>query len=150
MKKIKALLSKHKEWLLYIVFGVGTTAVSFITFALLESLWGEELYLVSNGLAWIAAVAFAYITNKLWVFESKSWHPAVLWREIPSFLGARVLSFAIEEVGLWVMIELLNFASFSLTVISVTFSGSFIAKLLLTVIVVILNYFFSKLFIFKK
>ena len=150
MEKIKALIAKYKELLLYLVFGVSTTVVNFVAFALFQALLGERLYLISNGLAWFAAVVFAYVTNKLWVFESKSWQPAVLWREIPSFLGARVLSFVIEEVGLLVLIEGLRFDLFSLTALGITVGGTLIAKLLLAVIVVILNYFFSKLFIFKK
>lgn len=150
MEKIKALIAKNKELLLYLVFGVSTTVVNFVAFTLFQALLGERLYLISNGLAWFAAVVFAYVTNKLWVFESKSWQPAVLWREIPSFLGARVLSFVIEEVGLLVLIEGLRFDLFSLTALGITVGGTLIAKLLLAVIVVILNYFFSKLFIFKK
>lgn len=150
MKKIKDLLVKYKELLLYVFFGAGTTLVNFLAYALFQALLGERLYLLSNALAWIVAVVFAYITNKLWVFESKSWRPAVLWREIPAFLGARVLSFVIEEVGLFVMVDLLKFSAFSLTLAGITLSGSLLAKLLLAVIVVILNYFFSKLVIFKK
>ncbi len=150
MKMIKALIAKYKELLLYLVFGVSTTVVNFLAFALFQIPLGEDLYLLTNGLAWLAAVVFAYITNKLWVFESKSWQPAVLWREIPSFLGARVLSFVIEEVGLLVLVEWLGFASFSMTLLGVTLSGTMLAKLLLAVIVVVLNYLFSKLFIFKK
>lgn len=150
MKTIKLLLLKYKELLLYIVFGGGTTVVNFLVFALFQALLGERMYLFSNGLAWLAAVVFAYITNKLWVFESKSWQPKVLWREIPPFLGARVLSFTIEEVGLFVFLDLLKFNSFSLTLAGITLGGSLITKLILAVIVVMLNYFFSKLFIFKK
>lgn len=150
MKKIKDLLVKYKELLLYVFFGAGTTVVNFLAYALFQTLLGESLYLLSNALAWIVAVVFAYITNKLWVFESKSWRPAILWREIPAFLGARVLSFVIEEVGLFVMVDLLKFSAFSLTLAGITLSGSLLAKLLLAVIVVILNYFFSKLVIFKK
>ncbi len=150
MTKIKSLLIKYKELLLYIVFGGGTTVVNFLAFALFQVLLGESLYLFSNGLAWLAAVVFAYITNKLWVFESKSWQPKVLWREIPPFLGARVLSFVIEEVGLFIFVDLMKFDTISLTMAGITLSGSLLAKLALAVIVVILNYFFSKLFIFKK
>ena len=150
MKKIKLLLLKYKELLLYIVFGGGTTVVNFLVFELFQALLGKHMYLFSNGLAWLAAVMFAYITNKLWVFESKSWQPKVLWREIPSFFGARVLSFAIEEVGLFVFLFLLKFNSFSLTLAGITLGGSSITKLILAGIVVILNYFFSKLLIFKK
>ena len=141
---------KYKELFLYVSFGLGTTGVNFLAFTLFQLLFGESAYLLSNALAWIAAVVFAYVTNKLWVFKSRSWSPAVLWREIPSFLGARGLSFAIEEVGLLVLVEWLSFGAFSASVLGITVSGALIAKLLLTVIVVILNYGFSKMIVFKK
>ena len=150
MKRIKQFVAKHKGLFLYVVFGAGTTLVNFLVFTVFQALLGEGLYLLSNGLAWTAAVVFAYITNKLRVFESKSWRPAVLWREIPSFLGARVLSFLIEEMGLLVLVEWLKFSQFSLTLLDVTINGALIAKILLAGIVVILNYFFSKRIVFKK
>lgn len=150
MKKIKVLFEKYKELLLYIVFGAGTTVVNFLSFSLFQMLLGKDLYLLSNGLAWIAAVVFAYVTNKLWVFESKSWKPGVLWREVLSFVSVRGVSFGIEEVGLLVLVEWLRFGAYSAAILGVTISGAMIAKLLMTVIVVILNYCFSKLVVFKK
>lgn len=141
---------KYKEMFLYVAFGLGTTGVNFLAFTLCQMLFGEDKYLLSNALAWIAAMVFAYVTNKQWVFESRSWSPAVLWREIPSFVGARGMSFAIEEVGLLVLVQWLGFGAFSASVLGITVSGAMIAKLLLTVIVVILNYVFSKMIIFKK
>ena len=111
---------------------------------------GDERYLVSNVIAWFAAVIFAYITNKLWVFESKSWSIKVLLKEIPSFFAARVLSFLIEEFGLYVFVDLLSFNEISLKILSFEIGGELIAKVILAVIVVILNYVFSKLVIFKK
>ena len=150
MKKIKVLFEKYKELLLYVVFGGCTTMVNFLSFSLFQMLLGKDLYLLSNGLAWIAAVVFAYVTNKLWVFESKSWQPGVLWREVLSFVSVRGVSFGIEEVGLLVLVEWLRFGAYSAAILGVTISGTMIAKLLLTVIVVILNYCFSKLVVFKK
>lgn len=85
MKKIKDLLVKYKELLLYVFFGAGTTLVNFLAYALFQALLGERLYLLSNALAWIVAVVFAYITNKLWVLRV---NPGV-----PRYCGGRFLRF---------------------------------------------------------
>ena len=150
MKKIKALFIKYKELIRYAVFGVLTTAVNLVVFRLFNVLLGTDRYLISNVIAWVAAVIFAYITNKLWVFESKSWAPKVLIKEILSFFAARVLSFLIEEAGLYVFVDLLGFRDLSLRIFGLTVGGAMIAKIILAVIVVILNYLFSKLFIFRS
>lgn len=150
MKKIKELILKYKELIVYVIFGGLTTVVNLVVFTLSGMALGDERYLVSNVIAWFAAVIFAYITNKLWVFESKSWSIKVLLKEIPSFFAARVLSFLIEEFGLYVFVDLLSFNEISLKILSFEIGGEFIAKVILAVIVVILNYVFSKLVIFKK
>ena len=139
---------KYKEPILYIFFGAVTTLVNLVVFKLcnLCSLW----YLISNVIAWIAAVAVAYVTNKLWVFESRSWKPAVLRRELPSFVGARVFSLLIEEVGLFLTIDLLGWGAWTGHVFGFSFVGEDICKVIMQVIVMILNYVFSKLVIFKK
>lgn len=150
MKKIKELILKYKELIVYVIFGGLTTVVNLVVFTLSGMALGDERYLVSNVIAWFAAVIFAYITNKLWVFESKSWSIKVLLKEIPSFFAARVLSFLIEEFGLYVFVDLLSFNEISLKFLSFEIGGELIAKVILAVIVVILNYVFSKLVIFKK
>lgn len=150
MKMIKDLIKKYKELIIYVIFGALTTVVNFVVFKIFNVILGNENYLISNVIAWIFAVIFAYITNKLWVFESKSWSGKVLLKEIPSFFSARVLSFLIEEAGLFIFVDLLKFNEFVLDLKFIRFSGEMVAKLILAVIVVILNYFFSKLFIFKK
>ena len=150
MKKIKELILKYKELIVYVIFGGLTTVVNLVVFTLSGMALGDERYLVSNVIAWFAAVIFAYITNKLWVFESKSWSIKVLLKEIPSFFSARVLSFLIEEFGLYVFVDLLSFNEISLKILSFEIGGELIAKVILAVIVVILNYVFSKLVIFKK
>ena len=96
MKTIKELILKYKELIVYVIFGGLTTVVNLVVFTLSGMVLGDERYLISNIIAWFAAVIFAYITNKLWVFESKSWDIRVLLKEIPSFFAARVLSFLIE------------------------------------------------------
>lgn len=150
MQKLKSLLKKYREAILYVIFGGLTTLVNFIVLKLFNMLLGEELYLVSNVIAWLASVIFAYITNKLFVFESKSMAPKVLAREILSFAGARVLSLGIEEAGLWLLVDVCHMDRLTWHVFGFDIGGIMIAKLILAVVVVILNYIFSKLFIFKK
>ena len=150
MKTIKELILKYKELIVYVIFGGLTTVVNLVVFTLSGMVLGDERYLISNIIAWFAAVIFAYITNKLWVFESKSWDIRVLLKEIPSFFAARVLSFLIEEAGLFVFVDLLSFKDISLKILSFELGGELIAKAVLAVIVVVLNYVFSKLVIFRK
>ncbi|MGN0533414.1 MAG: GtrA family protein [Eubacterium sp.] len=147
---MKRLFEKYKELITYVVFGVLTTLVNFVSFWLFNKILGEKLYLLSNIIAWVISVIFAYVTNKLWVFESKSWKPSVVGREIPEFVGARVFSLLIEEGGLWLFVDVLNFDKFGFTLFGFDVTGKLIAKVVLAVIVVILNYIFSKLVIFKK
>lgn len=150
MSKIKALLKKYEELILYVVFGGLTTVVNFVAFWLLNKALGEEIYLVNNVIAWFVSVIFAYVTNKLWVFESKSWAPKILVKEVPEFFAARLFSLLVEEGGLWLFVDKLGFDGFSFTLLGFEITGKIIAKVVLAVIVVILNYFFSKFVIFAK
>lgn len=150
MTKIKELIIKYKELIIYVIFGGLTTVVNLAVFALFGMLLGDEKYLITNAIAWFAAVVFAYVTNKIWVFESKSWSAKVLAKEIPSFFAARVLSFVIEEAGLYVFVDLLSFNELSIKILSFEIGGELIAKALLAVVVVVMNYVISKLVIFKK
>ncbi len=150
MKTINKLFNKYKEVILYVVFGVLTTLVNFIAFWLFTKICGEKLYLLNNAIAWIISVIFAYITNKLFVFESKSFNFKVLMKEISSFVVARLFSFGVEEVGIWLFVDILNFGERSVTIFDFTITGQMVAKILLAVIVVIMNYFFSKFIIFAK
>ena len=90
MDKIKKIL--NRETVLYIIFGVATTVVNYVVFYLLYNvLWNQSHSLAANAAAFVAAVIFAFVVNKLFVFESKSWSADTLKREIPSFLAARIL-----------------------------------------------------------
>lgn len=150
MKKIKILFDKYRELIVYFIFGVLTTVVNLITFHLLNVILGAEQYLVSNIIAWIVSVVFAYVTNKIFVFESKSLNAKVLLREFSSFLSARIFSFAVEEVGLYFLVEAVGLKSYNMSAFGVNITGELISKIILAVIVVILNYVFSKFFIFKN
>ena len=152
MEKIKKLIHAllNKETITYVLFGVLTTLVNLVVFKAFDVVFGGKLYLLTNSIAWVAAVVFAYITNKLFVFESKSWKFDVLKKEIPSFVGARVASYFIEQAGLWFFVELLHFDEKTFDFIVITLSGKMVAKLILGVLVVIINYVLSKFIIFAK
>ncbi len=132
MKNIKLT----KELVLYIVFGALTTVVSFVSYYVCNTMLGIH-YLTSNIISWVLAVLFAYVTNKLFVFESKDLKGKALFREFAAFIVARLISLGIEELGLYLLIGLMH-------------ADKNLSKLIMQVIVVIANYVFSKLFIFKK
>ena len=150
MDKLKKLL--NRETILYIVFGVATTVVNYIVFHLLYNvLWQQNHSLAANAAAFVAAVVFAFVVNKLFVFKSRSWDAATLKREIPSFLGARIGSFGIEEAGLFLAEKVFRLGG----VIAITLGGTAfdwitVVKIALAFVVVALNYVFCKLFVFKK
>ncbi len=150
INKVKSLIIKYKELITYGIFGVATTVVNFVTFRLSGLILGEDLYLLSNIIAWVISVIFAYITNKLWVFESKSLSFEVVMKEVLSFFAARGFSFIVEEVGLFLLVDVAKMSEYSFKALSFELSGQMIAKVILAVIVVVLNYFFSKMVIFKK
>ncbi len=147
---MRNLLQKYKEQLLYLLFGALTTVVSLASYAAANAVLGDEWYLVSNIISWCFAVAFAFVTNKLWVFESKSWESPLIWREVATFVSARVFSLLIEEAGLWLLVDVAGGSDLAITLFGFTFEGDFLAKLLMQVVVVVLNYVFSKFLIFRK
>lgn len=134
---IKELFNKYQEVISYLFFGVLTTVVNYIIYFSLNAILGEDLYLVNNVVAWAGAVIFAFVVNKLFVFKKKSKNSAELIKEMTSFALARLASLGIEEIILFIGMSLLKL------------NGT-IVKLAAQVIVVILNYFFSKFFIFRK
>ena len=149
MSKIKELWLKYKEVILYLVFGVLTTIVSWGSYALFEMSLGTFitdtiiLSSVANVLSWIVAVLFAFITNKLWVFESKSSKGIVVIKELGTFVGSRLLTGVLE----WVGVPLLMLIGLDQDIFGIE---GMLAKVLISVIVVILNYVLSKLLVFRK
>lgn len=148
MRRILDQLKKHREVLLYVVFGGLTTLVNFLVFMLCTALAGQKYYLWNNAIAWIVSVLFAYVTNKLFVFQSKSCATKVIAKELTGFVAARIFSFGVEELGMWLCVDI--WAIGDLTLFTRTITGQMIAKILLAVIVVILNYFFSKFLVFSR
>ena len=133
---IMQLFKKYQQPILYLFFGVCTTAVNIITYYLCA----HPLHLsvvASTCIAWVISVLFAYITNKWWVFESHTLNPGKVWREFVSFVLCRVATFLFNLAALFVMVDLMKMEFF-------------LCKLLISVVVVILNYVFSKILIFTN
>ena len=133
---INELFKKYREIIVYVIVGGVTTVINMVIhFGLVYLTKLDELVIVF--IAWFFAVIFAYIMNKLWVFQSKSFKKDVLVHEIVSFTGARVFSLGVEEL---------------IFLIFVTWLGmdQFIIKMAAAIIVIIMNYVFSKLVIFKN
>lgn len=140
-------LIKYKEMILYIITGGLTTLVNWVVYALctfvLPIQSEEQLVFASNVIAWVTAVLFAYVTNRKWVFESHTTGAKNLLKEFTSFVGARLLTGILEIVGVPALVMIgLNQTLFGIE--------GFIAKILISAIVMVLNYVFSKVFIFKK
>lgn len=133
---MKNLIQKflNKETISYLIFGVLTTVVNIVVFDACNIVMD---YKPANIIAWILAVIFAYITNKLFVFESKSFAPDVLKKEVSTFLFARIVSLIVDMAFMIVAIDFLHM-------------NQLLAKVISNVFVVVINYIFSKLVIFKK
>lgn len=136
-EKIIELYKKYKEIIVYLVFGVLSTVVNFVSYFIFARIIGID-EVVSSGLSWFCAVIFAYITNKLFVFDSKTTTPKELIKEAVTFISCRIVSGIFCDVGTFaVMVKVLRI-------------NDMIAKAITQVMVVIVNYIFSKVIIFKK
>lgn len=135
-KKIKRNLKKYQSLLAYGIFGLFTTAVNIVTynFCYMTVTMSNT---VSNIIAWILAVTFAYLTNKAWVFESRSWKWEVMRKEIPAFISCRLATGVMDLVIMYLSVDVMHWHALVMKAIS-------------NVLVIILNYVFSKLVIFKK
>ena len=144
------MILKHKEFILYTVFGIGTTIVNFVVYWAMLNLIGHDNYLFANVVAWLMSVIYAFITNKLYVFKSPARDFKTVSKEAIEFGGARALSLVFEEIGLFLFLDLASVGEFVLDLAIIQISGAMLVKLLLAVFVIISNYFFSKFIIFKK
>ena len=136
ISKMKAMILQHWEVLSYLIFGVLTTVVNYLVYLPVYNLMGLSAAL-SNAIAWVVAVAFAYLTNKPFVFKSHDWSAKTVIPELTKFVGCRVASGAAETVILLVSVDLLHW------------NGN-LWKLLTSVLVVVMNYVASKLLVFTK
>lgn len=141
----------NRETISYMIFGGLTTLVNYVTFLLFyELLFGRQLSLVANAVAFIISVIFSFFANKLFVFTSKSWAPKVLLREMTTFGMSRLASFCVEEAGLFFCESVLRWNTKTFMLGSIAVDGITAAKLGLSVSVVVMNYAFCKLFVFKN
>ena len=137
MEKIKELYLKYKEIINYLFFGGCATVVNFISFIIPYQIFKID-EIISNIIAWVISVLFAYTTNKLFVFESKKETFKESFKEMITFILGRVFTGAVCDVGTFALM------------IRVLHINEIISKITTQVMVVILNYLISKLIIFKK
>jgi putative flippase GtrA len=133
---VKKLIEKYWNIISYLFFGVLTTAVNYVVYLPCYNLLGLSAA-VSNAIAWVVAVAFAYLTNKPFVFKSYDWSMKTVMPELTKFVACRVGSGVLETGLLLVCVDWLGW------------DGN-VMKLVTSILVVILNYIGSKLLVFKK
>lgn len=136
IKKIKALLEQYKEIVLYLFFGGLTTLVNIVSYFVCTDIF-NIYYLAATAISWALSVAFAYVTNRTWVFTSKKHGLEAILREIVMFVSCRLLSGAMDMAIMFIGVSIIGIPD------SIT-------KFLTQILVVVLNYIFSKVFIFRK
>ena len=134
MSKIVELIKKYKELIVYAIFGVCTTVVNFACYMICVKLNVDVL--VSSVIAWVVSVVFAFLTNRKWVFDSKANTLSGVVKELAKFSSGRVLTQIIDMVILAVFVKMLCY-------------DEAVVKLAANVVVIVLNYVFSKFFVFK-
>lgn len=122
-----------KEVISYLIFGILTTLVNIVVYTICDDVLQIQ-YLISNAIAWFVSVLFAYFTNRKYVFES---HNSSIINELVKFIGARVSTGIMDMLLMWLFVDVLSVQSM-------------ISKIIVNVVVVILNYLFSKLFVFQE
>lgn len=132
--KLIDIIEKNKQPLLYIIFGVLTTAVNIVVYSLGTDIC-QMHYMLANALAWFLSVLFAFVTNKAFVFESRSWRIQIVGKEIGSFFFARLASGVMDMGLMWLLVDVLSVEEM-------------LAKVGVNVLVIIINYVASKLWIF--
>ena len=121
-----------KELFLYVVFGTLTTIVNIVVYFTLEYIGVN--YIISNIIAWFLSVLFAYVTNRIWVFESKS--PNIM-KEMVLFFSGRIFTGVLDTALLYLFVDILTL-------------GNTFSKITVEIIIIILNYLLSKLIVFKE
>ncbi|MBR7008365.1 MAG: GtrA family protein [Ruminococcus sp.] len=134
---------KNREMLMYLFFGVMTTVVSFLTAGIAKylcenaGLGKSAVSNISTVVSWICAVTFAYVTNRIWVFDSKVKGTKGIITEMMSFYGGRIFTLLVEMGMMWLGYSVMGI-------------NYWVTKIAANVVVLILNYVISKLFVFKK
>lgn len=128
-----SLYKKYKEIIMYLIFGILTTVVNIVVYFITSNVLNIN-YLISNATAWFLSVLFAYVTNKLYVFESSS---KEFIKEIVAFFSSRLATGILDMFLMWLFV----------TVASL---NDVVVKIFVNILVIIMNYIFSKLFVFRK
>ena len=135
IEKIKSVFAKHRELILYVIFGGLTTAVDWcISFLLYAASVNVH---VADVIAWCAAVLFAFVTNRALVFQSSETRAIGVLRELFTFAGGRVFTLLLQELIVLVFYDLMGWNAYAV-------------KIMAAVLVIVLNYFISKLLVFRK
>ena len=139
--KIKAIFQKYREQIMYLIFGGLTTIINWLVYVLLVTV-GQDIE-VTNVIAWLVAVLFAYVTNRAFVFQCKATNKKEVFKEFVRFFGSRVATGIVEIVGFPVLYRIgLNQELLGI--------DGFLAKITVSVAVIILNYVCSKVIVFRK
>ena len=131
--ELLALWNKYKDIFPYAFFGVCTTAVNVVSYWLFADILKFSV-MQSTVIAWTLAVLFAYVTNRIFVFSSDNKN---IFKEIVSFFSSRIATLLLEMVIMFIFVTKLNLNVFIFTIVT-------------QVLVIVLNYVFSKIFVFKK
>ena len=135
-----------RELLVYFICGVLAVLVNYAVFWIALRILGNSRVLTVNVIAFVVATTFAFCTNKLLVFQTRGMGLKVALRELVMFFAARIASFGVEELGLWISADVLHVERYEL----LGFNGILIAKVFLLGVSAIMNYIFSKFVIFRK
>ncbi len=136
IEKLRSLIEKYWDVLSYLFFGVLTTVVNYLIYLPVYNFCGLSAAL-SNMIAWVGAVIFAFLTNKPFVFHSHDWSAKTVVPELTKFVSCRIASGVLETVILFLAVDCMNW------------NGN-IWKLVTQVLVIIINYVGSKLLVFRK
>lgn len=167
---LRALFNKHREIIMYCVFGVTTTVINWFVYSVCERSLSSfnvtnpaivrfitgiveatgkntdvntfAVMVISNVIAWIIAVAVAFVTNKLWVFDSRSWERSLVRKEAVTFIGGRILTGILDIISVPALVSL----GFNTRLFGV---DGLPAKIVVSVAIVILNYILSKFVSFR-
>ena len=143
---LKCLFEKYHQQIAYLFFGILTTLVNYGSFWLSFRLLGPQAVLYGNTIAFFPATAFAYVTNKRYVFQVPDWRLQTVVQEFASFTTVRLFSFGLEELGL--LIGTVCFSAEEREWLGI--NGTFFLKFVLSLAAVLLNYLFSRYWIFRK
>lgn len=129
-------MKKYKQGILYLIFGALTTVVNIISYYLAYNVL-KIPNVASTVIAWIISVLFAFVTNRIFVFESKAKGVKNVMREISAFFVCRLLTGVLDVAIMWVSVDIMGW-------------NSLLWKIISNILVIVLNFFASKLLIFKQ